>query len=76
MSPKVVFVDGDDWEGLYINGVLVDEGHRVRLEDVMCRLGIHYNAMMADQEWLEAVETEVVQLEDFIAKRRIGDEIM
>ena len=29
-----------------------------------------------DQEWLEAVETEIVQLEDFIAKRKVGDEIM
>lgn len=28
------------------------------------------------KEWLEAVETEIVQLEDFIAKRRVGDEIM
>lgn len=29
-----------------------------------------------EQEWMEAVETEVVQLEDFMAKRRVGDEIM
>jgi hypothetical protein len=28
------------------------------------------------QEWLEAIETEVVQLEDFLAKRKVGDEIM
>ncbi len=28
------------------------------------------------EEWLQAVETEIVQLEDFIAKRRVGDEIM
>lgn len=28
------------------------------------------------EDWMEAVETEVVQLEDFIAKRRVGDEIM
>ncbi len=28
------------------------------------------------EEWLEAVETEIVQLEDFLAKRRVGDEIM
>ncbi len=29
-----------------------------------------------EQEWMEAVETEVVQLEDFMARRRVGDEIM
>lgn len=28
------------------------------------------------EDWMQAVETEVVQLEDFIAKRRVGDEIM
>ncbi len=28
------------------------------------------------EEWLEAVETEIVQLEYFLAKRRVGDEIM
>ena len=28
------------------------------------------------QEWEEAIETEIVQLEDYIAKRRVGDEIM
>lgn len=27
-------------------------------------------------EWLEAIETEIVQLEDFLARRRVGDEIM
>lgn len=28
------------------------------------------------QEWLQAVETEIIQLEDYISKRRVGDEIM
>lgn len=28
------------------------------------------------EDWMEAVETEIVQLEDFISKRRVGDEIM
>jgi hypothetical protein len=29
-----------------------------------------------EQEWMEAVETEVVQLEEFMTKRSVGDEIM
>lgn len=29
-----------------------------------------------EAEWMEAIETEVIQLEDFLAKRRVGDEIM
>lgn len=30
----------------------------------------------SEEEWITAVETEVIQLEDFIARRRVGDEIM
>lgn len=29
-----------------------------------------------EDEWLQVVETEIVQLEDFLARRRVGDEIM
>lgn len=28
------------------------------------------------EDWDKAVETEIVQLEDFLARRRVGDEIM
>lgn len=27
------------------------------------------------EEWMEAVETEIAQLEDFMAKRKVGNEI-
>lgn len=30
----------------------------------------------SEEEWIEAIETEVVQLEEFLARRRVGDEIM
>lgn len=33
-------------------------------------------ARSTEEDWIKAVETEVVQLEDFLAKRRVGDEIM
>ena len=28
-----------------------------------------------EREWMQAIETEIVQLEEFIAKRRVGNEI-
>jgi hypothetical protein len=28
-----------------------------------------------DKEWMEAIETEISQLEDYIGKRRVGNEI-
>lgn len=62
--PKVTFVDGDDWEGLYLDGTLVEQGHHVRLEDVMKHLGVRYDALYADQEWLEARGRLPENLED------------
>ncbi|MDB5260369.1 MAG: hypothetical protein JWN37_600 [Candidatus Nomurabacteria bacterium] len=43
-------------------------------------LYINYKAKLravhgTKQEWIEAVETEIVQLEDFLARRKVGDEI-
>lgn len=34
MVNNYVLADGDDWQGLYLNGNLVDEGHRLQLEEV------------------------------------------
>lgn len=30
-----VIARGDDWEGLYINGRLVTEGHSLKIEDIL-----------------------------------------
>lgn len=32
---KVVFADGDDWQGLYIDGVLRIENHRLDVVDLL-----------------------------------------
>jgi hypothetical protein len=32
----------DDWEGLYVDGVLVDQGHRVQLADAMRAAGVDF----------------------------------
>jgi len=52
--PAITLVDGDDWEGLYLDGKLVQEGHHVRLEDIFRHLGIEANFVYPDTEWLEA----------------------
>jgi hypothetical protein len=31
---KVVIVSADDWEGLYVNGALVLESHKIRITDL------------------------------------------
>ncbi len=53
-SPKVVLVDYDDWQGLYIDGELVLQDHRLKLSEVLSALGIKLETKWADGEWLES----------------------
>lgn len=32
---EITFVKADDWEGLFVDGVLYIEGHQIRVEDVL-----------------------------------------
>jgi hypothetical protein len=50
---KITYVRGQDWEGLYIDGELVEEGHSICVEEVVEALGFTCERIMADQEWLE-----------------------
>lgn len=50
----VVIVSGDNWEGIYINGVLITEGHDLTAGDALASIGIHYSELGADAEWLNA----------------------
>ncbi len=63
-APRVTFVDGDDWEGLYIDGKLVEEHHHVRLEDIFKHLGIEATFIFPDQQWLEERGNLPENLED------------
>jgi len=51
-NKKVVLVDGDDWQGLYVNGKLETQGHSVELDDVLKVFGITIDTIYADLDWL------------------------
>jgi hypothetical protein len=51
-TKKITLVRADDWRGLYIDGKLVEEGHRVDTIDVLTRLGIDAEQFWANDEWL------------------------
>lgn len=40
---KVDFVNVDDWEGMYIDGRLVQQGHSLEPEDVLRQLNIEHD---------------------------------
>ena len=66
----IKYVIGEDWEGLYIRNVLVDEGHRIRFDDGFKFICNHINYVKGvesiqfsiygiDQDWLETVAVDV-----------------
>lgn len=54
MKRKITFVQADDWEGLYINGVLVCEEHSICVEHLLSALKIPATTIQADYDWLVA----------------------
>jgi hypothetical protein len=57
-------VDGDDWEGLYVDGLRRVQGHHVRLEEVFQALGIDGKRVFANTRWLEEQGYLPQKLED------------
>jgi hypothetical protein len=57
---KYVLISGDDWQGLYRNGELVCEDHRIRVEDALNEVissgGIsEFTRSECDYDWLSDV---------------------
>jgi hypothetical protein len=50
---KLALVTGDDWEGLYVNGQLAVEGHKVSVRDALCAIGHYLDVREADNDWLD-----------------------
>ena len=60
MFAMITLVRGSDWEALYVNGELVDEGHRISAVGVLDYLNgmrvqdaITTEIKLADSDWLE-----------------------
>ncbi len=54
-QPRFTLVDGDDWVGLYKDGVLLEEGHRILLRDLAKYAGIDFERVELssdNMEWL------------------------
>ena len=49
----VTFALGNDWTGMYVDGVLVTEGHSIPYWDIVKALGFEYKSVTADEEYLE-----------------------
>lgn len=52
---KFVLIDADDWQGLYVDGKLVYEGHRVEMSDLASAANLNFKKEYAEGakgEWL------------------------
>ena len=48
-----MLVKGDDWQGLYIDGILMSEDHSISIEDFAEVVGIKLSKKYVDLDWLE-----------------------
>lgn len=61
---KCAIVHGDDWMGFYINGKIVHQGHSMAPFQVLEALGIDYEDIDPDMEWLEGLDCFPDKLSD------------
>ncbi len=51
-NQKLTILNGDDWEGLYYNGKLINEGHRINWIYALKKIGFKINSeYLTDEEW-------------------------
>ena len=66
---SIILVDGDDWIGLYVDGVLTDEGHDVTIQELCWRVKdepftISYET--CDPDWICEVGNFPHKIEDVV----------
>jgi hypothetical protein len=60
----VVGHPGGDWEGLFVDGKLLCEGHRLEWWQVLDALKVEYATLEADEEWMYDVGRFPERLKD------------
>lgn len=52
-NKEITILRTDDWQGVYYNGELIDEGHSINLYNVLRTLGYHLDHINVDGEEFE-----------------------
>lgn len=53
MSRDVMWIRGEDWQAVYIEGELIDQGHSIDWMQVISELGCNTYKAEADEDWLQ-----------------------
>lgn len=65
---KLNFVTADDWQGLYIDGNLVLEGHSLSIKSILDILNIKHHSVEVDDEWMQEEGRLPERIEDIVIK--------
>ena len=52
MSRLTIVTNYDDWEGVYLDGKIIDQGHSIDWKLVLSELGFTLDEQEADHDWL------------------------
>ena len=63
-NKKIVIVEGDNWQGLYIDGELKEQYHSLELYTIFKYLDIPVDFINADDEWLRKLGYLPKKIED------------
>ncbi len=53
MKKITIVSNGDDWEGVYLDGKLLAQGHSVDADDILVALGYKVVDVLTEEGWLE-----------------------
>lgn len=61
-EPLATLLRCDDWEGLYINGVLIDEGHSLNDPNFWINVTVQYGIRKVNSMFLKENDLEDVEM--------------
>lgn len=53
---EIVIAHADDWVGIYVNGILVAEGHCFNEEELLNHVGVKSESKWVDDAWITETE--------------------
>lgn len=66
MKTATIIDNGDDWVGVYIDGKLVTQGHRIDPRELLKQLGYFVESPEPDYEWMDDVSYLPEDLKDVV----------
>ena len=52
MNKLTIVSNNDDWDGMYLDGLIIDQGHQLDWEHILSKLGFSLESKEADYDWL------------------------